>query len=70
MVLDGIMFEHVIFYPLAATFGCVRAKPSVRRRILDDILMHAVVKGDVFYFIGLGRTKNGIVLCESRQYWF
>ena len=51
-------------------FGCVGAKVSVRPHILDYIVMHEVVKGGVFEFIGLGRKKNWIVLCELRQDWF
>ena len=47
-----------------------RAKVSVRPHISDDVLMYVLVKGDIFEFIGLGRMKNGIVLCESRQDWF
>ena len=50
--------------------GCVRAEASVIPLILDDVVMHVVVKGGVFEFIGLGRKKNWIVLCELRQDWF
>ena len=48
-------------------FGILSAKASVRPRIFDDVVIHEVVKGDVFEFIGRGRTKNWMVLCESHQ---
>ena len=70
MTLDGIMFDYVRFYPFAVMVGCVRFKLSVRPRILDEVVMNVVVKGGVFEFIGIVRTKNEIVLCESRQDWF
>ena len=43
---------------------------SVRPDIFDDVVMHEVVKGDVFEFVGIGHTKNLIALCESLQEWF
>ena len=48
----------------------MRAKASVRPHIFDDVVIHEVVKGDVFEFIGLGRRNNWMVLCESHQEWF
>ena len=38
--------------------------------ISDYIVIHVIVKGYVFEFIGLGRTKNRIVLCEWCLDWF
>ena len=70
MTLDRIMFDHVRSLPFAVTVGCVRYKASVCPHILDGVVMHVVVKGGVFTFIGHGRTKNGIFLCESRQECF
>ena len=46
------------------------AKSAVRPHIFDDAVIHKLVKGDVFKFVGLGRMKNWIVFCESREDWF
>ena len=70
VTLDGIMFDNSLFFPFPATVGFVRAKAYVRPCIFDDVIMHEVFKGGVFQFIGVGRTKYGIVLCESPQDWF
>ena len=70
MALYGLVFDHVRSFQLTVTTICVRAKVSIQPRILNDIVIHVVLKGDVFYFIERGRMKNGIVLCESRQDWF
>ena len=43
---------------------------SVRPYVSDDFVMHAVFKGGALEFIGLGGTKNWIVLFESLQDWF
>ena len=40
---------------------------SVHQRIFDDVVLHEVVKEDVFEFIGLGHTKKWMVLCELHQ---
>ena len=56
--------------PFAVIFVFVRAKASVCPPILDTLVMHEVVKGGMFYSIGIGLMKNWIVLCESRQDWF
>ena len=64
------MFDNFYFSPFTVTVGFVRYKASVCPRILDDIVMHVLVKGDVFEFIVRGLTKNSIVLCESFQEWF
>ena len=47
--------------------GFVRANSYVRPHILDDVVMHVAVKGDLFEIVGLGRMNNWIVLCESHQ---
>ena len=65
MALDGIMFDHLIFYPFVVMVVCVRANASVRPYIFYDVVMHEVFKGDIFVFIGIGRTNNWIVLGES-----
>ena len=67
MALDGIMFDHLIFYPFVVMVVCVRANASVRPYVLYDVVMHEVFKGEVLYFIGIGRTKKCILLCESIQ---
>ena len=59
-----------LFSPFLVTVGFVRSTESVRPRISDDVVIHVLVKGDIFYFIGCGRTENWIVLCESHQDWF
>ena len=64
------MFYHLLFSAFVVTVGCVGSNASVRLRILDDVVMHKVVKGGVFEFIWIGRMKNVIVLCESRHDWF
>ena len=61
------MFDNFFFSPFSVTVGFVRAKEFVRPHIPDDVLTNEVVKGDVFEFVGLGRTKNYIVLCDSYQ---
>ena len=66
-MLYGIVFDCVIFFPYAATVGCVRAKASVYPHISDDVIIHVAVKGVIFDFIGFGGTKNMIILCESLQ---
>ena len=67
MVLNGLMFYRVISLTFTFTVACVRSKESFRPRISNYIVMHVVVKGDVFEFIGRVITKNGILLCELRQ---
>ena len=70
MMLYRIMFGSVSYFLFAVTVVCVMAKASVCPHISDDVSMHVVVKGGIFEFIGLGRTKNRIMMCELRQYWF
>ena len=70
MMVDGLMFDRMISLPFAVKVRCMRAKASVRPHILDDVVMHVVVKGGVFEFIGHGITSNRILLCESLHYWF
>ena len=70
MTLDGLMFDHVRSSPVLVMELCVRVKASVCPRISDDVVMHVVVKGGVFEFIGLVVTKNGVVLCVSIQDYF
>ena len=49
-MLDGIMFDNSLFWPFV--YGFVRSKASVRPNIFDVVLLHEVVKGGVFEFIG------------------
>ena len=70
IVLDGLVFDCVRTIPFMVTVGCVRDKASVCPHVYDDIVMHVIVRGDVFEFICCGRTKNGIMFCESFQDWF
>ena len=44
VTLDGIMFDCVIYLPFTVMVGCVRSKVYVHPRILDDVVMHVVVK--------------------------
>ena len=48
MTLDGLMFDHSLFFPFAVTVGFIRAKASVRPHISGVIIIHLLVKGDVF----------------------
>ena len=70
MELDGLMFDNFFFPPFSVTVGFLSAKAYVRPRAFDDVVMHEVVKGDLFGFIVPVFTKNWIVLCGSHQYWF
>ena len=47
----------IIFPPFAVTVIFVRAKAYICLRISDDIVIHVVIKGDIFGFIGRGCTK-------------
>ena len=51
MTLDIIIFDHVSSFLFAVTVVCVRDKESVHPRVLEKVVMHIVVKGDVFGFI-------------------
>ena len=64
MTLYGILFDHLIFSPFAVMVGCVRDNVYVLPCVFDDAVMHEAVKGIIFDFIGLGHTKNCILLCE------
>ena len=70
MTLDGLTFDNLLFPPFTFMVGFVRAKASVHPLISDDVVMHVVVKGDEFEFIGCGRIKKWIVLCELFSKWF
>ena len=59
------MFDNVLFLPFVD--GTVKAKPSVRLHIVDTVVLHVVVKGGEFDFIGRRRKKNWMMLCESHQ---
>ena len=66
-MLDGLMFYHMLFSPFAVAVVCVRSKASICPRMLYGVVRNVVFKGGVFEFIGLGITKNWIVLCELFQ---
>ena len=68
--LDRFVFDCVDFTPCAVTDGCERGYTSVHSHIIDDLIIHKVVKQDVREFIRRGVKKKWIVLCESRQYFF
>ena len=61
VTLDGLMFDHLLFSLFVVMVICVRSKASVRPHIFHDIVMHEVVKEDIFEFIVLGRRKNWVV---------
>ena len=46
MTLDRLTFDNLIFSPFVV--GFVREKASVRPRIKDVVIMHVLVKGDIF----------------------
>ena len=48
VMLDGLMFDPLIVYPFAVTVVFVRAKASVLPHTSDVVVMHGVIKGDVF----------------------
>ena len=52
MTLDGIMFDTLLFSSFSVIVEFVRAKASVRPQISDVVVIHVVVKGGVFEFIG------------------
>ena len=70
MTLYSLMFDRFFISPFAFIVRFLKAKVSVRPHIFDDSIMNEVVKRGVFLVIGLGCTKNWIVLYESYQYWF
>ena len=59
-MIDKILFDCVISFPLTVTVICVRIKVSIHPRISDDVVMRIVFKGGVFEFLGSERTKNGV----------
>ena len=63
MRLDSFIFDCMIFSTCAVMVGCVMSKASLRPCVLDDIIMHVVVKGGVLDFIGLGGTYKCVVFC-------
>ena len=67
---DGLMYDYMRLPPFTVTVGCVRANAYFLPHISDDIVMHILIKGGAFEFIGIGCRKNSIVLCESRKEWF
>ena len=64
------MFDNCFFSQFLVTVGFVRAKWSFRPCIFYEVIMHELVKWDVFKFIERGYMKNWMVLCESHQDWF
>ena len=64
------MLDKSLFSPFLVKVVFLRAKAYFLPRIFDDVLIHKVVKGGVFYLIGHTCTKNWMVLHELNQYWF
>ena len=61
------MFDHSLSSPFSIMVGFVSDKASVHPRISDDVVMHVVVKGGVFEFIGCGHTKTGLYcVCPAK----
>ena len=48
MTLDGIVFDNFLFPLFVAMVGFVSPKASICPNIFDDVVMHELVKGDVF----------------------
>ena len=67
---DGIMFDHVKSIPDGVTFISVMSKAYVLPWVYYGIVIHVIVEWGVFKCVWLGHTKNCIVLCELREYWF
>ena len=65
MKLDRLMFEILFLSPFVDRI--FRAFAPVCPCIFDVVIMSALVKEDVFEFIGRGLTKNWMVLCELHQ---
>ena len=61
------MFDNSFFSPFTDTVGFMRAKAYVRLHISGVFVMHVLIKGDVFEFIGRKNTNNWMVFCESHQ---
>ena len=70
VTLDGLMFDIFFCSLFLVTVGFVRTKVYVRPHIFDDVVMHEVVKGGIFKFIGRICTNNCMVFCELHQDWF
>ena len=51
MTVYGIMFDHFSFAPFVVMVGYVRSKESVIPHISDNVLIHVVVKGELFELI-------------------
>ena len=47
-MLDGIMFDLLLFYQLLVIVVCVRSKASFQPRIFYDVVMRVVFNGGVF----------------------
>ena len=60
----------IIGFIFAVAFGLVRDKAYVPLHTSIFFIIHVVVKGGIFDFIGCIRTKNWMVLCELQQGWF
>ena len=70
MTLDKLMYNNLLFSSLVVIFGFVRDKMSFCPSKFEYVVVHEVVKGDLFEFLGLGCTNNWILLCELHQDWF
>ena len=65
MGLDGLIFDHLFFYPFVDKI--LMAKASVCPRISDVVVKRVVVKGFVFGFIVHRHMNNWMVFCELHQ---
>ena len=61
-MLDRLMFYCVSSTPFDITVICVRNKLSVRPCISDDIVMHVIVKRDIYESICSGHKKNRFLI--------
>ena len=51
MALYRLMFDHVGSIPFEVMVGCVTAKVYVCPHVPDEVVMHVIVKGEVFELI-------------------
>ena len=70
MKLYRLVFDRGYYPPCAVTVRRVMAKAYVPPHVSYDAVLRVLVKGGVINFIGIGETKNYIVLCELCLEWF
>ena len=57
-MLDRFMFDHLLLSPSLVMVRFVRAKAYVCPYVFDGVVMHKLVKRDIFLFVIIGRTNN------------